>query len=74
MMTSGPEARLGGVLDIPFPRPRRRREVMEHPAYYPLREEVIAFLEDQGEPVEDPGPPETAESRVKSDSDVGRLA
>jgi nitrate/nitrite transport system ATP-binding protein len=74
MMTSGPEARLGGLLDIPFPRPRLRRDVMEHPAYYPLREEIIAFLEDQGQPVEDPGPAETAEPRVKSDGRVGSLA
>jgi nitrate/nitrite transport system ATP-binding protein len=48
MMTSGPEARLGGVLDVPFPRPRVRKDVLEHPAYYPLREQIIGFLEDQG--------------------------
>ncbi len=47
MMTSGPAARLGGVLEIPFPRPRVRREVLEHPEYYPLREEIIGFLEEQ---------------------------
>jgi nitrate/nitrite transport system ATP-binding protein len=50
MMTSGPEARLGGVLEVPFPRPRVRKEVLEHPDYYPLREEIIGFLEDQGHP------------------------
>jgi hypothetical protein len=37
---------LGGILDIPFPRPRVRHDVMEHPDYYRLREELIAFLED----------------------------
>ncbi|PYQ51168.1 MAG: bacitracin ABC transporter ATP-binding protein [Acidobacteria bacterium] len=53
MMTSGPEARLGGVLHVPFPRPRDRQQVMEHPDYYPLREQVIAFLEEQGHPADD---------------------
>jgi len=49
MMTSGPAATLGAVLTIPFPRPRIRREVLEHPQYYPLREKLIGFLESQGE-------------------------
>jgi nitrate/nitrite transport system ATP-binding protein len=47
MMTSGPAATLGAVLSIPFPRPRVRREVLEHPEYYPLREKMIGFLESQ---------------------------
>jgi len=46
LMTNGPEARLGAVLDVVFPRPRVRHEVIEHPAYYRLREEIITFLED----------------------------
>jgi nitrate/nitrite transport system ATP-binding protein len=48
LMTSGPEARLGAVVDVPFPRPRDRRAVVEHPDYYVLREQIIGFLEDQG--------------------------
>ncbi len=57
MMTSGPAATLGAVVDIPFPRPRVRREVMEHAQYYPLREKLIGFLESQehhGEPATAP--------------------
>jgi nitrate/nitrite transport system ATP-binding protein len=46
MMTSGPAARLGGILEVPFERPRERAAVLEHPDYYPLREQVIGFLED----------------------------
>ncbi len=57
MMTSGPEARLGAVLDVPFPRPRDRRELMDHPDYYRLREEVITFLEEQGHTADDDTPP-----------------
>jgi nitrate ABC transporter ATP-binding subunit len=49
MMTSGPEARLGDVLEIPFPRPRHRTEVLEHPRYDELRERIIGFLEGQAE-------------------------
>ena len=48
MMTSGPEARVGEILTVPFPRPRQRAAVTEHPEYYVLRERLIAFLEEQG--------------------------
>ncbi len=47
MMTNGPEARVGDVLEVTFPRPRERAAVLEHPDYYRLREHLIAFLEDQ---------------------------
>jgi ABC-type nitrate/sulfonate/bicarbonate transport system ATPase subunit len=46
LMTNGPAARLGGVLPVPFPRPRTRAAVLEHPDYYILREKLIGFLED----------------------------
>lgn len=47
MMTSGPEAKVGDILSVPFPRPRDRTELMEHPDYYPLRERLIGFLDSQ---------------------------
>ena len=47
MMTDGPAARVGEILDVPFPRPRSRKDVLEHPDYYVLRERLIGFLEDQ---------------------------
>ena len=47
MMTSGPGARLGAVMDVPFQRPRDRTDVLEHPEYYDYRERLIRFLEDQ---------------------------
>ena len=47
MMTSGPRARVGRILEVPFGRPRERSEVLEHPDYYALRGELIAFLESQ---------------------------
>ena len=47
MMTNGPRARVGAVYEMPFPRPRVRTEVLEHPEYYEYRERLISFLEDQ---------------------------
>lgn len=44
-MTDGPEAEVGDILHVPFPRPRERQAVMEHPDYYDLREHLIEFLE-----------------------------
>ncbi|MBI2962384.1 MAG: ABC transporter ATP-binding protein [Deltaproteobacteria bacterium] len=45
MMTSGPAATIGEILEVPFGRPRRRAEVLDHPDYYRLRDHVIGFLE-----------------------------
>ncbi len=45
MMTSGPRARVGDVLDIDFPRPRKKEEVIERPDYYEKRGVLINFLE-----------------------------
>ena len=46
MMTSGPAATVGEIVDVPFPRPRRRKDVLEHPEYYAIRERLIDFLEN----------------------------
>lgn len=47
MMTDGPEAEVGDILHIPFERPRNRREIMEDPRYYELREHLITYLNDR---------------------------
>ena len=44
-MTDGPEAEVGDVVTVDFPRPRDRKAIMEHPKYYELREHLIEFLE-----------------------------
>lgn len=49
MMTNGPAARVGGVLEVPFPRPRERHTVLEHPDYYKLREQLLDFLEEHAD-------------------------
>ncbi|WRH68828.1 MAG: nitrate ABC transporter ATP-binding protein [Planktothrix sp. GU0601_MAG3] len=37
MMTNGPAAQIGEILDIPFSRPRNRAKITEDPRYYELR-------------------------------------
>ena len=44
MMTNGPAAGIGEVLEIPFPRPRDRDRIMEDPEYYKLRNYALDFL------------------------------
>jgi nitrate ABC transporter ATP-binding subunit len=46
LMTDGPEARIGEIVDIPFARPRNRVDVLEHPDYYNTRARVLDFLEN----------------------------
>jgi nitrate/nitrite transport system ATP-binding protein len=45
MMTNGPGATIGEVLDIPLPRPRDRHELRESKDYYELRNHALDFLE-----------------------------
>ena len=45
LMTDGPSATVGEILEVPFPRPRRRASVLEHPAYYECRRTVLDFLQ-----------------------------
>jgi nitrate/nitrite transport system ATP-binding protein len=47
MLTNGPEAHIGQILEVPIPRPRQRLEVVKHPSYYALRNEMIYFLNQQ---------------------------
>ncbi len=44
MMTNGPEARIGKVLEIDLPRPRDRKAILEDPRFYGYREDVLRFL------------------------------
>ncbi len=46
MMTNGPRARIGKIVDVNLPRPRTRKALLEHPDYYAYRAEVLQFLED----------------------------
>ncbi|MGQ4649959.1 nitrate ABC transporter ATP-binding protein [Lyngbya aestuarii] len=47
MLTNGPGSKIGGILEVDIPRPRKRMQVVEHPSYYSLRSEMIYFLNQQ---------------------------
>jgi bicarbonate transport system ATP-binding protein len=47
MLTNGPGSKIGQILEVDIPRPRKRMEVVEHPSYYSLRSEMIYFLNQQ---------------------------
>ena len=47
MMTNGPAATIGRILDVPFSRPRRREVIMAGADYFWLRDSVLSFLEEQ---------------------------
>lgn len=46
MMTNGPNATIGKILNVDLPRPRDRKSLLEHPKFYAYREEVLQFLAD----------------------------
>jgi ABC-type nitrate/sulfonate/bicarbonate transport system ATPase subunit len=57
MMTDGPEATVGDIFEVKFPRPRNRKQLLEMPEYYEAREYLIHFLNERshhrpGQPVE----------------------
>jgi nitrate/nitrite transport system ATP-binding protein len=45
MMTPGPAATVGRILEVPLPRPRVRTAVLEDARFYAAREQLLAFLE-----------------------------
>ncbi|MCL4155607.1 UNVERIFIED_CONTAM: hypothetical protein GTU68_019161 [Idotea baltica] len=47
MMSNGPLAGVGEILEIGFPRPRNREEVFNDPRFFQYREHLLAFLEQR---------------------------
>jgi nitrate/nitrite transport system ATP-binding protein len=52
MMTNGPSATIGEVLDVTLPRPRKRLELVSNPTYIKAREAVLKFLYERHKFVE----------------------
>ncbi|MEO1708894.1 MAG: nitrate ABC transporter ATP-binding protein, partial [Pseudomonadota bacterium] len=46
MMTNGPMARIGRIMQVDLERPRKRSEMLAHPDYYLYREQLLSFLEE----------------------------
>jgi len=44
MMTNGPSARIGEILDVPLARPRKRLSMATDPVYLKCRQRVLEFL------------------------------
>lgn len=47
MMTNGPLARVGEILEIDFVRPRNRKAIFEDPVFFQYREHLLSFLEQR---------------------------
>ncbi len=45
MMSNGPNAKIGNIMEVGLERPRSRKELLAHPDYYAYREELLDFLE-----------------------------
>lgn len=46
MMTNGPRATIGKIMNVNLPRPRTRKALLDHPDYYAYRGELLNFLEE----------------------------
>ena len=46
MMTNGPNAKVGKILNIDYSRPRNRDAILEEPSFYDFRQELLQFLDD----------------------------
>ncbi|WP_323770712.1 ABC transporter ATP-binding protein [Antarctobacter sp.] len=64
MMTNGPQATIGKIVNVDLPRPRTRKALLEHPDYYHYREQVLGFLEEY----EHGSKPKTATAAPKADN------
>ena len=52
MMTNGPAATIGQIMDVPLPRPRNRLALVENPVYNHCRQEILTFLYEKQRKVE----------------------
>jgi nitrate/nitrite transport system ATP-binding protein len=52
MMTNGPSATIGQILDVPLPRPRNRIELAGNATYNHCRQEILSFLYEKQRKVE----------------------
>ena len=69
MMTNGPSASVGEILDIDLQRPRHRIALADDPAYNRYRAEVLRFLHERHE---QSGAGEESDERSKSNEPTAR--
>ncbi len=68
MMTNGPSATVGEILQIDLPRPRDRLALAENPTYNHYRAEVVRFLHERHQTHDEDG--SAAEAKANSESVV----
>lgn len=74
MMTNGPAATVGEILDINLPRPRDRVAMSESPEYIRCRKAVLSFLyERHGKKVEEAAVEEVAEAVEPVEAEASNL-
>lgn len=77
MMTNGPSAKIGEIIDIPFSRPRNRTQITEDPRYYELRNYALDFLFNRfahsEDPTDDTIEPEPKNNKLKIAGIIGGL-
>lgn len=69
MMTNGPSATVGEVLDIQLERPRNRIALADHEKYNSYRQQVLSFLYEKQKKVEPINQAQTNLSKVASKAD-----
>jgi nitrate/nitrite transport system ATP-binding protein len=65
MMTNGPFATVGEILDIELERPRNRIQLADDPTYNKYRQQVLSFLYEKQRKVDDSMPAEKAKEPEK---------
>ncbi|WP_417769027.1 ABC transporter ATP-binding protein [Stappia sp.] len=71
MMSNGPNARIGNIMEVDLPRPRSRKALINHRDYYAYREELLDFLEAY-EGGANPGPEQLSAITAKRASRIAR--
>ncbi len=69
MMSNGPNAKVGKIMEVDLPRPRSRKALLEHPDYYKYRAQLLTFLEEY-----EGGDPETKEEQKEEASSQDEAA
>jgi len=70
MMTNGPNAKVGKIMDVNLPRPRTRKQLLGHPDYYRLREELLTFLKDCDEEHDEPVTQEHGVAEAEAENEI----
>lgn len=70
MMTNGPAATIGEVLEINLPRPRNRVALADNPTYNHFRQQILSFLyERQQNPLEKKEPEGEEEMEITTEKE-----